>query len=84
VVHGIVRGEYKRSLRVVAFDLEEGWARDVTEDIARSVIKAARENGGKVSRVAAELLNARPARPLLGIKMGRPGWDGPPLKKIFL
>jgi hypothetical protein len=31
VVHGIIRGEYKRPLRVVAFDLEEGWVRDVTE-----------------------------------------------------
>ena len=34
VIENIIAGEYSRPLRVVAFNTAEGWARDVTEDIA--------------------------------------------------
>src|SRR6516164_3329361 len=42
IVEGILRGEYERVLRVVAFNADEGWARDVTRDIALKVARAAR------------------------------------------
>ena len=38
VVHHILTGQYDRPLEVVAFSVEEGWARDVSEDIAGLVI----------------------------------------------
>ena len=40
IVEGILRGEYERVLRVVAFNADEGWARDVTRDIALKVARA--------------------------------------------
>ena len=42
VVENILRGEYDRPLEVVAFSLSEGWARDVSEDIAGLVVERAR------------------------------------------
>jgi hypothetical protein len=38
VVHGIISGDYTRPVKVVAYDIEERWARDVTEDIARAIV----------------------------------------------
>ena len=40
IIEGILRGEYERVLRVVAFNADEGWARDVTRDIALKVARA--------------------------------------------
>jgi hypothetical protein len=34
-----VSGEYRKPVRVVAFNTAEGWARDVSEDIAWEVLK---------------------------------------------
>src|SRR5262245_55422916 len=42
VVSKISKGEYSNPVRVVAFNVAEGWSRDVTEDIARTVIELAR------------------------------------------
>src|SRR5262245_52699664 len=42
VVSKICKGEYSNPVRVVAFNIAEGWARDATEDIARAVIELAR------------------------------------------
>ena len=36
-------GQYRHPLRVVAFNTAEGWARDVSADIARQVLNCARE-----------------------------------------
>jgi hypothetical protein len=38
VVEDIMSGQYSHLVRVVAFNTAEGWARDVTEDIARAVL----------------------------------------------
>jgi hypothetical protein len=35
IVENIIGGEYTRPVRVVAFNVAEGWARDVTDAIAR-------------------------------------------------
>ena len=52
IVEGILRGEYERVLRVVAFNADEGWARDETRDIVLKVIRAARQQNQKMSALA--------------------------------
>jgi hypothetical protein len=41
VIRNIADGQYRRPLRVVAFNTAEGWSRDVTEDIAREMLEFA-------------------------------------------
>jgi hypothetical protein len=44
VVSNISDGEYSKPVRVVAFNIAEGWSRDVTQDIARALLdREARE-----------------------------------------
>jgi hypothetical protein len=38
VIEHIVSGQYKKPVRVIAFNTAECWARDVTEDIAREIV----------------------------------------------
>ena len=57
IIDNILRGEYSCPLRVVAFNTAEGWARDVTEDIARAVLNRARREGR--STIAAQGFLAR-------------------------
>jgi hypothetical protein len=42
IVSNIISGEYSNPVRVVAFNIAEGWSRDVTEDIAQAVIERGR------------------------------------------
>ena len=42
VVADLVSGEHDHPIEVVAFSVAEGWARDVSEDIARAVVDRAR------------------------------------------
>jgi hypothetical protein len=44
IVGNILSGEYSHPVRVLAFNIAEGWARDVTEDIARIVLSKARDH----------------------------------------
>ena len=45
VIEGIIGDQYYRPSRIIAFNTAEGWARDVTEDLAREIRdKAQREN----------------------------------------
>ncbi len=37
-IQDIVSGQYNKPVRVIAFNTAEGWARDVTEDIAREIM----------------------------------------------
>ena len=41
VVANLLSGQYERPLRIVAFNTAEGWARDVTAEIAREVLARA-------------------------------------------
>jgi hypothetical protein len=43
VVADLLSGQYRHPLRVVAFNTAEGWARDVSADIARKVVTRVRE-----------------------------------------
>jgi hypothetical protein len=38
-VTNIINGEYSNPVRVVAFNIAEGWSRDVTENIAEAVLE---------------------------------------------
>ena len=52
IVENIISGEYSHPVRVVAFNTAEGWARDVTEDIARAVVSRARSERRALGHVA--------------------------------
>ncbi len=45
IIEGILSGEYENPIRIVAFNTEEGWSRDATEDIAGKVLDAAKSQG---------------------------------------
>ena len=45
VIEDLVTGQYNDPLYVVAFNVNEGWSRDVSEDIAEAVIALATEHG---------------------------------------
>src|SRR3974377_2345690 len=56
IVEGILRGEYERVLRVVAFNADEGSARDGTREVALKVIRAARQQNRKMSALTREFV----------------------------
>jgi hypothetical protein len=56
IVESILSGQYSQPLRVVAFNTAEGWARDVTEDIARAALSKAQSERLPIAKVAQEFL----------------------------
>ena len=56
IVENILGGQYSQPLRVVAFNTAEGWARDVTEDIARAALSKAESERRPIGRAAQEFL----------------------------
>jgi hypothetical protein len=56
VVENILSGQYSHPIRVIAFNTVEGWARDVTEDIAQAVLNKAKNERRSISVVAQEFL----------------------------
>ena len=56
VVEDILSGQYSHPIRVVAFNTAEGWARDVTEDIARAVLSKAQSERRSIGTVEQEFL----------------------------
>jgi hypothetical protein len=56
IVQAIFDSQFVRPVRVVAFNGEEGWARDVTEDIARAVVELARKQNTSLTRVASDFV----------------------------
>ncbi len=45
VVDDLLTGQYSNPVRVVAFNTSEGWSRDISEDIAREVVRRVTEDG---------------------------------------
>ena len=45
VINDMLAGQYQNPVRVVAFNTAEGWARDVSEDIAWEVLKRSVSEG---------------------------------------
>ena len=53
-IENILSGQYSHPIRVVAFNTAEGWARDVTEDIAQAVLSKAQHEHRSISIAAQE------------------------------
>jgi hypothetical protein len=62
IVEGILCGEFTHPLRVVAFNTEEGWSRDVSEDIAMKLVAAARDGGRELRAGAREFVERATGR----------------------
>jgi hypothetical protein len=45
VVDDLLTGQFNNPVRVVAFNTSEGWSRDVSEDVAREVVKRVAQRG---------------------------------------
>jgi hypothetical protein len=56
IIDNILSGQYSHPLRVVAFNTSEGWARDVTDDIARAVLDRARSEQRSIGKAVQEFL----------------------------
>ena len=56
IIENILNGQYSHPIRVVAFNTDEGWARDVTEDIARAVLDRARKDDRPIAKGAQAFL----------------------------
>jgi hypothetical protein len=56
IIENILSGQYSHPVRVVAFNTAEGWARDVTEDIARAVLVKACDEDRSIGIAAQEFL----------------------------
>jgi hypothetical protein len=52
IVENILSGQYSHPLRVVAFNTAEGWARDVTEDVARAALIKVKSERRSIARAA--------------------------------
>jgi hypothetical protein len=52
VIRMIEEGQYNKPIRIVAFNTAEGWSRDVTEDIARELVRRAGRKAEPLSRSA--------------------------------
>jgi hypothetical protein len=50
VVEDLLSGQYNSPVLVIAFNIAEGWARDVSEDAAREVAKRHHERGTDLDR----------------------------------
>jgi hypothetical protein len=66
VIGNMLTGQYERPVRVVEFNIAEGWCRDVSADVAREVADRARRDGHELPRgtlrfVEAELGDRIPA-----------------------
>jgi hypothetical protein len=49
VIDDLLTGQFNKPLRVVAFNTSEGWARDISEDVAWEVVKRARDVGRRLA-----------------------------------
>jgi hypothetical protein len=50
IVDDLLTGQFNDPVRIVAFNTSEGWARDVSEDLAWEVLARARKEGRELSR----------------------------------
>jgi hypothetical protein len=54
IVEDILSGQHSHPVRVIAVNTVEGWARDVTEDIAQDVLSKAQRERRSISVVTQE------------------------------
>ena len=56
VIQQITEGQFHKAVRVIAFNIAEGWSRDVTEDIANEIMDHALRKAEHLSRSAQEFV----------------------------
>ena len=56
IAENILDGQYSHPLRVIAFNTIEGWADDVTEDIAIAVLSRARIEHRLIGKIAKDFV----------------------------
>lgn len=56
IIENLLSGLNSHPLRVVAFNTGEGWARDVTKDIARAALSKAQSERRPIAKAAQEFL----------------------------
>jgi hypothetical protein len=49
VIDDLLTGQFNNPVRVVAFNTSEGWSRDVSEDVAREVLRRAARSGRRLA-----------------------------------
>jgi hypothetical protein len=50
VVNDLLQGQFHNPVRVIAFNIAEGWSADASEEIARAVLERARAEGETLPR----------------------------------
>jgi hypothetical protein len=56
VIRDLLRGEYHRPVRVIAFNTDEGWSIDASREVAAAVVDIARERQRALGRATIEFL----------------------------
>lgn len=56
MIDNLWRGEYSRPVRVIAFNTDEGYARDVSHEIALAVVERPRKENRELSEGARRFL----------------------------
>jgi hypothetical protein len=56
VAQKILSGEFSKPIEVIAFNVDEGWSRNVSEDIAGLILEKARAEEPTLSREAVEFV----------------------------
>ncbi len=69
VVSDLLTGQFSDPVRVIAFNAAEGWSRDVSEDVAREIVKQATERSLSLSagarRFVTRHINERELLPIV-------------------
>ena len=57
VIADLIAGQFEAPVQVIAFNVEAGWARDVSEDIAHKLFDEVRKTDGTLSAAARSLIS---------------------------
>ena len=71
IVRNLLAGEYKRPVRIVSFNLAEGWSRDVSTEIAAEVASVAERQGQNLTDGTRDFLAACLDRPADTLRSAR-------------
>jgi hypothetical protein len=58
IVDDLLTGQYSAPVRVVAFNTAEGWSRDLSEDVAREVMRRVLEDGRALAASSRQFIEA--------------------------
>jgi hypothetical protein len=58
VIDDLLTGQFNNPVRVVAFNTSEGWSRDVSEDVAREVLRRVAARGRPLAASSRQFVEA--------------------------